>query len=983
MKLTFILLALLCLQSAAKGQITGHVVSESGEPLTGVSVLIKGSQLGTTTDANGNFRIAATSNAILVFSAVGYSTIEVNVAGQSSINVTLKQGTKIMDQVVVVGFGTQRKIDVTGSISSVKGADLSKLSSQNAISSLQGKVAGVQIINNGQPGASPSVRVRGVGSISNTDPMYIVDGVIVNDLSFLNPNDIESVDILKDASSLSIYGVRAANGVFLVTTKKGHIGKPQFSYNGFGGAQIVTNKLLMASAAKYAFLINEKLGVPTIGAYPSVDWYDQILRSVAITQNHQVAVTGGTKKLGYNASAGYYNQQGLVEKNVYSKMTARIQADYKATKNLRFGIQAIYYHYKSTDIPGDIFYQAFVAPPIMAVRKSNGYYGDPADYQVGNFANPQASLDWFNQKSKGHSITASAYGEYKFKNHFTFRSSFGITDGNNQFRNYRRKDSLTTVQHSSVSLLGRDTSETRKWVWDNTLTYERTFQKHRIKALIGYSSSEDKFISNSWSVNGVPDNGESSYKLSNGDPSSLRHNLSGNRATFLSYFARVNYGYNDKYLLTATIRRDGSSKFPSENRFDNFPSFGAGWIITKEGFMKNQHLFDNLKLKGSWGKLGNANIPTNISVATVDSGGLYNYVFGGNGVVWHGANNTRFPPHTLVWEVVKETDLGIEMVLLNNRLFIEADYYIRKTENAIFSLPILGTVGASNSSILGNFASYENKGLEFSINWKNNEGRLKYNLGLNISTNKNKVTAIEGGDVDLYGGGLPVGGYLTTVARIGQPIGSFYGYVVDGVFQSNAEASASAQPNAQAGWFKYRDQNNDHVIDSKDKVIIGNPNPKLNFGFNSSFNYKQFDLELDIQGVSGVDVYNAMKGVRYGNENYTEDFYQHRWHGAGTSNSYPSADLSGPNLDPNTWFVENGDYVRIRNAQLGYTFSKPHLLRTKLKSVRVYINAQNPITIFGYKGFTPEIGGAPMSTGIDLNVYPLSATYNIGLNVNF
>ncbi|HEY6063226.1 MAG TPA: SusC/RagA family TonB-linked outer membrane protein, partial [Chitinophagaceae bacterium] len=567
---------------------------------------------------------------------------------------------------------------------------------------------------------------------------------------------------------------------------------------------------------------------------------------------------------------------------------------------------------------------------------------------------------------------------------FTFRSSFGITDGNNQVRNYKTKDSLTTVQHSSISILERDTASTRKWVWDNTLSYEKTFDKHRIKALIGYSSSEDRFLYDNWSVNGVPDNGEASYLLSKGDPTTLKHSFGGNRATFISYFARFNYAYNDKYLLTATIRRDGSSKFPKDNRFDNFPSFGAGWIITKEEFMKNQHVFDNLKLKGSWGKLGNANIPTNISVATVDSGGVYNYGFGGTtSIIWHGANNTRFPPKSLVWEVVKESDIGLEMASFHNRLFIEMDYYSRQTDNAIFSLPILGTVGASNSSILGNFATYNNKGFEFSANWKESTGKFKYNIGVNLSTNKNQVINILGGNVDLYGGGLPVGGYLTTLARIGQPIGSFYGFVVDGVFQTNAEAAASAQPQAKAGYFKYKDQNGDKAIDAKDKVIIGNPNPKLTYGINSGFEFKHFDLQLDLQGVAGVDVYNAMKGVRYGNENYTEDFYNNRWHGAGTSNTYPLADLSGPNLDPNSWFVEKGDYIRIRNAQLGYTFSNTLLKKWKLQKLRLYLNAQNPLTIFGYKGFTPEVGGAPMSTGIDLNVYPLSATYNFGINLTF
>ncbi len=964
--------------------VSGKVTSSNGDPIPGATIRVKGSTAGTSTNSKGEYILTVPDGAVLIFSSVGYEEMEISITGSNIINVVLISSTKSLDQVIVVGYGTQRKIDVTGSISSVKGAEISKQSSQNAISSLQGKVAGVQITNTGAPGASPTVRIRGVGSISGANPMYIVDGTIVNDISFLNPNDIETIDILKDASSLSIYGVRAANGVILVTTKKGVRGKPTLTYNSFVGVQMVTNPVLMATAKKYATLINEKIGTPTVAEYPNTEWYDQILRSAAITHNHQLGLSGGTKKIIYSGSFGFFNQQGLVEKNVYNKITGRIQTEYRATKDLKFGLQAVYYNYKSTDIPGSIFYQAYVAPPIMAVRKANGYYGDPADYNVGNFANPQATLDWYNQKSKGQSVTGSVYGEYKFLNHFTFRTSFGITRGQYQSRNYTRKDSLTTVQFNTLSSLSRDTSNETKWVWDNTITYERTFNKHRIKVLAGYSSSEDKFIRDSWSATDVPNYGEGSLQISNGDPSSVKYSLSGDRATFISYFARLNYAFNDRYLLTATIRRDGSSKFPENNRFDNFPSFGAGWILTKEKFMQDQKIFDMLKLKGSWGKLGNANIPTNISVARVDSGGVYNYVFGGTGaVVWSGANNTTFPPKSLYWETVTETDLGLEMSVLKGRLNVEMDYYDRTTENGIFSLPVLGTVGAANKSILGNFATYNNKGFEFSASWKSSTKKLNYNIGVNMSTNRNSVVDIDGGSVDLYGGGLPVAGYLTTVARVGSPIGAFYGYVVDGIFQTDAEAAISAQPFAKAGYFKYKDQNGDNTIDAKDKVIIGNPNPKFTYGFNSGFEYRKFDLQLDIQGVAGVDLYNATKGVRYGNENYTEDFYENRWHGMGTSNEYPSANLNGPNLDPNSWFVEKGGYIRIRNIQLGYSLSKSLLDKWKIQKVRFFLNAQNPFTYFTYKGFTPEIGGNPMNAGIDLNVYPLSATYNFGVNVIF
>lgn len=983
------ILLLLCLFSVnflfAQDNITirGKVLdAENGQALIGASLQIKGTNNGTQTDIDGNFSIVAPANETLVVNYVGYQKQEVPINGQTLLNIRLRPETTQLDQVVVVGYGTQEKKEVTGSISSVKGEDIARQASQNPVSSLQGRVAGVQITNSGAPGASPQVRIRGTGSaFGGVEPLYVVDGIFVNDLSFLNPNDIESIDILKDASSASIYGIRAANGVVLVTTKKGKAGSMKVEYNGFVGAQIVTNRVPMASALKYAVLVNEKTGSPTVREYPTTNWYDQILRPVALVHNHQWGITGGTEKSIYSFSLGYLNQEGAVRKNEYNKLTARLQNDIQVSKNVKVGYNALLYNYNSIDIPGSIFYQAYVAPPIMAVRREDGRYGDPADYNVGNFANPQASLDWFNQRSKGQSLTSTAYGEVNFLKNFTFRSSFGLNLGFSEFRNYVSQDSLTSIQFAHVSRLNKETSKSRRWLWENTLVFDRSFGDHKVKTLLGYSAQEDRFESIGGSIANVPYYNEGSLNLSLGDPTTATLHNGAGLNTVMSYFGRLNYSFKDRYLLTASIRRDGSSKFPKESRFDNFPSVGAGWIISNEPFMADQRIFDLLKLRASWGKLGNENIPANIAVQTISTGGLYNYYFGG---VHHiGSNNTVRVSPTLFWEVVKETDFGAEMGFLNNRLTLELDYYNKLTDNAIFDVPILGSLGTSNNSIRGNFASFRNAGFEMAATWRNQVGNLNYNIGANGSFNKNTVVSISTGDNPLYSGGLPVGGYLTTISRIGSPIGAFYGYVVDGIFQTEQEVTNSAQPSAKPGYFRYRDLNNDGVIDNKDKTIIGNPNPRFTYGITSGVQYKSFDLQLDIQGVAGVEIYNATKGVRYGNENYTLDFYQNRWHGPGTSNTYPSADLSGPNLDPNTWFVEKGDYIRLRNVQLGYTLNNRLTSALKIQKLRLYLNAQNPITYFRYKGFTPEVGGSPTSAGIDLNVYPLSATYNAGLNITF
>ncbi|MBC3539207.1 TonB-dependent receptor [Rufibacter sp. H-1] len=972
-------------QAAAQQRTITGKVSGGGAPLIGVSVALKGTTTATATDVDGNYSIPVPdNNGTLVFSYIGFLTQEVPVGTQSSINVTLLQDAKALEEVVVVGYGTQQKRDVTGSISSVKSQEFERQSSQNPVSSIQGRVAGVQVTNSGAPGASPQVRIRGVGSAQGgLEPLYVVDGTFVSDLSFLNPADIESMEILKDASSASIYGIRAANGVVLVTTKRGKTGAPRINYNGFVGVQRVTNKLEMTDAQEYATLYNEKNAPGTIGSnLPNTDWFDEILQTANI-QNHQVSASGGTDRATYSLSAGYLNQEGVVKGHEYERLTARLQTDLKLTDKIKVGYSGIFSGYKSTDIPGDIFYQAFVAPPVLPVRKANGNYGDPADYPIGNFANPQASLDWYNQKSNGQRLTGNVFGEWNFLNSFTFRTSLGLDYAINEFRNFQSEDSLTTVQKAQISSLTRSRSKANSWLWENTLTFQKTLGDHEFTILAGTSAQEAFNETLGGSVKGVNYETEANLYLGNGDQTTLLAFNSAGREKFQSYFGRINYSLMGRYLLTATLRYDGSSKFPESDRYDYFPSIGLGWVVTEESFMQNQETLNFLKLRASWGKLGNNNVPSNITSQVVNFDPRYVAFF--NGIAYPGGNLTDFPPPTLLWEVVKETDLGAEFGFLNNQLSIEVDWYNKKTENAVFTVPLIGTSGANRSSIMGNFASFQNRGIELAVRWNATVGDdFSYNIGANFSRNKNEVTSLSTGNVSLAGGSIPVGGYLTTISRVGDPIGSFYGYIMDGIFQTTDEIAASAQTNAKPGDFIYRDINDDNVIDSRDKVILGNPNPGITYGINTGFAYKNFDLQLDIQGVADRDIYNGNRNTRYGNENYDQDFYDNRWRGPGTSNSYPSANLTGNNLDPNSFYVESGDYVRIRNLQLGYNFPTTMVNRWKMQGLRIFLNAQNPITLFDYNGFSPEVGGpSPIDYGIDRNVYPLSATYNLGVNVTF
>lgn len=981
-------------------RISGHVTGNNGEPLAGVSVTIKGSSIGTTTDAAGNFSISVPDqNTTLVFSYVGFTTQEVVVGSRTTVNVALTGNASQLDQVVVVGYGTQRKVDVTGSVGQLKGEEISKQPSPNPISSLQGKVAGVQITNSGAPGASPEIRIRGLGTYyGNTNPLYVVDGVWYTDISFLNPGDIENVSILKDASSEAIYGVRAANGVVLITTKKGRAGQSVINYNGYVGMQHVTNDVKMANANQYATLINELSAVNGGGQIldPSkfgegTDWYHQILRNALVT-NHQVSMSGGTDRSTYNFSLGYFRQEGIVKTNDYTRYTARLQNDITLFRPLKIGYSVTAAASNSHDIPGSIFHQLYAAAPVVPVYYADGSYGDPSDYSLGdaNNFNPQVTLDYFNQKSKNYRVTGSVYGDLKFAAHFTFHTTAGGEFGQAEVRNYSPEYAATLKQRNTISTLSLSRDEVRNWIIENTLTYDNRFGDHNVRVLVGQTAQRIQSYGFTGTAQNVPNTSEGDLYLTLGNTAGRNVEDRGDLATTESYFGRVNYSFRNRYLLNASIRADGSSKFFGSDRWGYFPSVGAGWVISDESFMASQHIFNSLKLRGSWGKIGNATVPSNLSILRTTV--FPPAIFGpGTGTAYTAASISTIVPPTTVWERGVGTDVGIEASIMHNKLYIEADYYNKKTEQAIFDIPILNSLGTTNNLIIGNQATIQNQGYEFTATWKNSINKnVYYTVSGNFSINNNKVLSVTTGGNPIYGGGgAATGGALATRTVVGQPIGAFYGYQVIGVFQNQQQIAGSAQPNAKPGDFIYADLNGsngkpDGKIDGLDRIVMGNPNPKYTYGLNTNWTYKQFDLTLDFQGVAKVDIYNANIGIRYGNENFSQDFYNNRWHGAGTSNTYPSANIGGgTNYLPNTFFVESGSYFRIRNMQLGYNLSNLFSRGNIIKTFRVYVNAQNAFNFFKYKGFSPEIGGGPGNAGIDTNVYPLYATYNFGVNLTF
>ncbi|HRI20952.1 MAG TPA: SusC/RagA family TonB-linked outer membrane protein, partial [Panacibacter sp.] len=785
-----------------KAIVTGKVTGDNNMPLSGVAIQVKGSNKGTVTNAEGMFTINAESNDVLVISYVGYDAQEIAVAGKSTVNVALVLSTKQLDQVVVVGYGSQRKIDVTGAVAQVKGEDISKQASINPISALQGKVAGVQITNSGAPGSSPEIRIRGLGTVyGNPNPLYVVDGVWFDDISFLNPADIENISILKDASSEAIYGIRAANGVVLIQTKKGRSGQAVVNYNSYVGIQHVTNQVEMANANEFATLVNELAsanGAPAI-LNPSdygkgTDWYHQVLRNALVT-NHQVSLSGGTEKSTYNFSLGYLRQDGIVETNDYTRVTARLQNDFQVFKPLKIGYTVTASASNSNDINGGIFHQLFAASPVVPVYYADGSYGDPSDYNLGDGANfnPQVTIDIFNQKSKNYRLTGNTYADLKFAKHFTFHTSVGGEFGQSEVRGYVPVYTATLKQRNTTSQLAMSRAETRNWIVENTLTYDNKFGDHNLKVLVGQSAQRYQSYGFSATALNVPNTSEGDLYLRLGNTTGATVSDEGDISTIASYFARVNYAFQSKYLLTASIRADGSSKFFGDQRWGYFPSVGAGWVISNENFMKDQKIFNSLKLRGSWGKIGNASVPSNISILRVTQAPYLTAVFGGN--LYTGASINSVVPPTTYWERGVGTDIGLEATLIHSKLTVEADFYNKKTEKAIFDVPIPASVGTGSGTIIANQADFQNRGFEFSATWKDNinEG-LSYSISGNIGINNNKVLSVTTGSNPIYAGGAAAtGGALSTRTIVGQPIGQFFGYQVTGVFQTAEEVAGSAQ----------------------------------------------------------------------------------------------------------------------------------------------------------------------------------------------
>lgn len=959
--------------------VSGHVAGSDGVGIPSVSLQELNTTNGTTTNASGDFSLNVSNpNATLTFSSLGYNSQTIPLDGRTNITVTLVGSVTQLEQVVVIGYGTQKKKDLTGASATVKGSDIANVPVLTATQAIQGKVAGVQITSSGAPGSAPDVRIRGVGSIlGGAAPLYVVDGIITDDIRNINGNDIVSVDILKDASSTAIYGARAANGVILITTKAGTKGKFQVSYNGYVGVKQLVHKVEMAGPNLFAIYSNDAAGAPNITSADitgSSNWMDEITRE-AIMQNHNVSMSGGVKNYRFYFSGGYLNEQGVLKGNDYQRFSLRYNHELTINSKLKFGNNLSFSHYISQNKPYGVFTQAYLAAPIYNAKNSDGTYGFTEKSDVGN---PLATLDFTHDKSYGNRGEGSLWGEYKITKDLSFRSSFGIDLQQDNGQIFVPVYQVSSTQKNETSHLNYTADSIYQWTWDNYFTYTKDFgEKHHLVVTAGHTSERR----NGWNQHSSKDNvanNSSDWKLNFTDTSGAQQNLRtpiGNYYKRESYFIRANYEFESKYLVNATFRRDANSNFSPQNRWANFPALGLGWIITKEDFMSKQKIFDNLKLRASYGWVGNDVIGPGAFLLTPTE---YLYAYFGTTRI-NGAIPTGIIDPNLKWEINKELDFGLEFTLLQGKLSGEIDYYNKKSTNALFTIPLVDV--GFGSSFLTNAANILNEGMEFSLGWKGKiNDHTNYSLGANATFNKNVVQNVGLGKA-LYFGSLN-NGYQATSTVVGQPIGSFWVYKTDGIFQNaNDVANYPHITNTVPGDFKIVDVNNDGKIDDNDRQFVGSYQPKVYGGFNGSVSWKKLDFSFDVYGNFGNKVYNAKKGVRTGgNYNVEYDIAINRWQPGSNENKYPRA-FNGV-IPPLDYFVESGSFVRVNNLTLGYTF-EPKENPVHVGSIRLYASAQNPFLFTNYTGFTPELPGNQNEAGIELNVYPVSATYMVGVNIQF
>jgi TonB-linked SusC/RagA family outer membrane protein len=971
------------------GRVSGTVTSaeEGGQPIYGVNIIVKGTTTGTITAANGRYSLPAQPNDTLIFRFLGYAPQEIAVAGRAIVNAAMQPVAVALQDIVVVGYGTQQRRDVTGAVASVSGSELTEVATPSVAQALQGRVAGVQVTpQSGEPGASAVIRIRGTGTLNNASPLFVVDGMLLDDINFLAPNDIQSVEVLKDASATAIYGSRGANGVIIVTTKKGAIEGPvRFTINAYAGTQRVLDPIDLVNARQYAMLANElavNTGVPryfpdenAVGA--GTDWQDVIFENAPI-QSYQLSSSGGTDRITYYFSGNFFRQAGIIPRSDFDRLTLRLNNDYQLNERLQLG-HNISFSYTDGLRPPGVLGALYRADPTISPVNADGSFADAS--VRASAGNPAATVFYTNNDEEARRLVGNAFADLNLLENITFRTSFGLDYNQQELREFVPVFFVSPTQRNVDSDLLVRNDQVRSWLWENTLNWNWASDRHRVSALGGITWQSFYADSLGGRRVNIVGNDPNLWFLEAGDAAGQTNFNRGEDWRMLSYLARANYSFLERYLLTASIRVDGSSRFGSENRYGYFPSFALGWNIAEEPFFPAEGFIDALKLRASWGEIGNDKIGAYPGIPVV-SGNL-NAVFGPSEQLTFGASPFELANPEVKWEETRQTNIGADMAFFGGRLEAIVDYYNRLTEGILVRVPIPLYVGVGTEPFV-NAAQVENKGLEGSFTWSETRGDFRYEFNINGSTINNEVKKLAQGREQILGGGLGNEITFTTRTVVGQPIGSFWGFRVAGVFQDSAEITSSPRRGGERpGDLRFADLNGDGTITDADKTFIGSPIPDLVYGLSTRLSWGRFDLSASFSGVSGNEVFNGKKAVRFGVENF-ETSYLNRWRGPGTSNREPRVTTAGHNYQASDRFIEDGSFFKLNAAQLGFRLPESLTARARLQTARIYVNGTNLFNVTDYSGYTPELTVEDViRTGIDLGVFPPARTITLGLDVNF
>jgi TonB-linked SusC/RagA family outer membrane protein len=1005
---------------------TGRVTDDKGEPVPGVSVRVKDGTTGTATDANGRFTLKAPSNGSLVFSALGF-TAQTQPVGSGNLSIRLKGSETALTETVVVGYGVQKKSVVTGAISSVKAADLESQPITRVESALQGRTSGVTIAaSSGQPGSGSAVRVRGLTTFNNNDPLWVVDGVVVDNggIGYLNQYDIESIEVLKDAASQAIYGARAAAGVILVTTKKGKAGKLSVNYNGYYGTSAPARKLKLLDATQYATLRNEASlagGGNIIYADPQsfgkgTDWQDQIFNNSAIRQNHEISVSGGNDRSTFYSSFGYLNQEGIVATDIskYERVNFRLNSTHKLSQWVTFGQNVGYAYDKSIGVGNtnsefggplssainlDPITPVIITDPAVAAtydprarKDANGNYYGISNAVVQEITNPLAYITTrLGNYGWSHNIVGNAYLEIAPIKGLKIRSTLGSKIafwGSESFTPISYLNSSTITSRNNFN---RSSNTGFNWNVENTVSYTRSFAKNNLTLLVGQGA----YLDNHTRALNV-----TYYDLpvTNFKDASLNYNVTPDQKNaggsenpdhrIASLFARLNYNYDEKYLAEAIIRRDGSSRFGPNNKYGVFPSFSLGWVVSRESFWANNDIVNFLKVRGGYGVVGNDNIGDFAYLSTI--GGGRNYSFGTTDKFFVGYSPNAPSNPDLKWESTSQTNVGFEATVLRD-ITVSFDWFKKATKDILQNPRIPFYVGAI-SNPAANVADMENTGVELELGYRKKLGEVNFSVNGNVSYLKNKVTYLGRGIAYLSGGqSIQSTSYPITRTALGQPFNAFYGFKTNGIFQTQQDVDAyvnkdgkKLQPKAVPGDFRWTDVNGDgQITDEGDRTFLGNPTPSWTYGFTVNSAYKGFDVVLFVQGAAGNKIFQGLRRLDIQTANWQTKALG-RWTGAGSTNDYPRLTTADDNKNfthPSDFYLEKGDYARIKSLQIGYSLPSDLIKRAHIERFRVYVMSENLLTLTKYTGYDPEIGGGVFS--IDRGIYPQARSFMVGVNATF